>query len=154
MNEKKLKVAMYIRIGRNQKQDIEKLILTQKKALEEYAKKINNIESQEFYIDINRSGKSFNRRPALTKMLNNIKKKRNKIDIVIVKDISRFGRNIDVLMKIVELKEKYNTDFIAIDSSIDTRKKNVVFMIKGLYETYMNMEKQRIEMEKEFEEEN
>ena len=148
MNEKRLKVAMYIRIGRKC-QNEEKLILTQKKLLEEYADTLN-IESKKFYVDVNRSGYSLNRRPALTEMLNDIKKK--KIDVVIVKDLSRFSRNMDALYKIVEMKEKYNTDFIVLDNTIDTRQKNSLHMIKAIHETYKYFEKQRREIEKEFEE--
>ena len=116
MDEKKLKVAIYIRVGREE-QD-ENYILSQKKVLSNYADKYNTV-FKNYYIDNGYSGRNFNRL-GFKKMFNDIVNE--KINAVIVKDLSRFSRDIFGMKKIYELNKKYNTEFISLDNSINTLK--------------------------------
>ena len=75
----------------------------QKRIIKDYATSRNWIISDEdFYIDDNVSGYTFNR-PEFTKMIEKVKG--GKIDVVIAKDLSRIGRNNGrVLVLIDEFK--------------------------------------------------
>jgi len=146
------KAGIYIRLseadeGKSYESDSES-VLNQRNMLMNYVKEKGFIFVGE-YVDDGYSGTDFER-PGFEKLIEDVKNK--VINLVIVKDLSRFSRNMDALYKIVEMKEKYNTDFIALDNTIDTRQKNSLHIIKAIHETYKYFEKQRREIEKEFEE--
>ncbi len=91
-------------------------IETQKILLEQYCQS-HDITSYEFYCDDGYSGTNFNR-PAFQQMLNDIHA--GKINLVVVKDLSRFGRNyVEVGLQVEHFKEQ-NVRFIAADDHYDS----------------------------------
>ena len=91
-------------------------IETQKILLEQYCQS-HDITSYEFYCDDGYSGTNFNR-PAFQRMLSDIHA--GKINLVIVKDLSRFGRNyVEVGLQVEHFKEQ-NVRFIAADDHYDS----------------------------------
>ena len=106
--------GLYIRLS---KEDKNESIKNQKNLLIKYAND-NHFNIYNIYIDDGYTGTNFNR-PAFNKLLIDINKKN--IDVVIVKDLSRLGRDY---IKTGELIEHYfpihNIRFIAITDNIDT----------------------------------
>ncbi len=91
-------------------------IETQKILLEQYCQS-HSITEYEFYCDDGYSGTNFNR-PAFQRMLSDINA--GKINLVIVKDLSRFGRNyVEVGLQVEHFKEQ-NVRFIAADDHYDS----------------------------------
>ena len=84
----KLKVAAYIRISKKEKEV--NSIANQKDLIGYYIKDKEDMKIYNYYVDNGYSGTNFDR-PELKRMLKDISNK--KIDIVIVKDLSRLGRN-------------------------------------------------------------
>ena len=93
----------YCRLSRDEDKENYSSIEEQKRIIKDYAISRNWIISDEdFYIDDNVSGYTFNR-PEFTKMIEKVKG--GKIDVVIAKDLSRIGRNNGrVLVLIDEFK--------------------------------------------------
>lgn len=91
-------------------------IETQKIMLEQYCKD-HKITNYIFYCDDGSSGTNFER-PSFQRMYDDISQ--GKIDLVIVKDLSRFGRNyIEVGSYVEEFKDS-GVRFIAADDSYDS----------------------------------
>jgi DNA invertase Pin-like site-specific DNA recombinase len=91
-------------------------IETQKILLEQYCQS-HEISNYEFYCDDGYSGTNFNR-PAFQRMLLDIHA--GNINLVIVKDLSRFGRNyVEVGLQVEHFKEQ-NVRFIAADDHYDS----------------------------------
>ncbi len=108
------KAGLYIRLS---KEDKNESIKNQHNLLINFAKNMHyNIE--EIYVDDGYTGTNFNR-PAFKRMIGDIKNK--KINMVIVKDLSRLGRDY---IKTGEFVEHFfpinNIRFIAITDNIDT----------------------------------
>ena len=92
-------------------------IESQQMILEQYCK-ANSIRLSAVYKDDDYTGRYFDR-PGFAQMLADIKQ--GKINLVIVKDLSRFGRNyIDCGRYVEQIFDDYNVRFIAIDDSVDT----------------------------------
>ena len=93
----------YCRLSRDEDKENYSSIEEQKRIIKDYAISRNWIISDEdFYIDDNVSGYTFNR-PEFSKMIEKVKG--GKIDVVIAKDLSRIGRNNGrVLVLIDEFK--------------------------------------------------
>ncbi len=96
-------VAGYARLSRDEDKENYASIEEQKRIIKDYASSRNwSIADDEFYIDDNVSGYTFNR-PEFSKMIEKVKG--GKIDVVIAKDLSRIGRNNGrVLVLIDEFK--------------------------------------------------
>lgn len=93
-------------------------IENQKEYIEDYIHSKPEIEIVDFYIDDGYSGVNFNR-PDFQRMLQDIKDK--KINCVIVKDLSRLGRNyIEVGKYIERLFPLLGVRFIAINDNFDS----------------------------------
>ncbi len=118
------KIAMYTRIS---KEDIEKSkiesesIVNQKSIIENFIK--NNkefIESEIIsYSDDGYVGSNFER-PAIKQLIEDIKQ--GKINCIIVKDLSRFGRNyIEVSNYLDKIFPFFNIRFIAINDNYDSK---------------------------------
>ncbi len=91
-------------------------IETQKILLEQYCQ-AHSITEYEFYCDDGYSGTNF-QRPAFQRMLSDIHA--DKINLVVVKDLSRFGRNyMEVGLQVEHFKEQ-NVRFIAADDHYDS----------------------------------
>ena len=97
-------VAGYCRLSRDEDKENYASIEEQKRIIKDYANTRNwNIADEDFYIDDNVSGYTFNR-PEFSKMIEKVKE--GKIDAVIAKDLSRIGRNNGrVLVLIDEFKD-------------------------------------------------
>ena len=102
--EEKMTVVGYCRLSRDEDKENYASIEEQKTIIKDYANTRNwNISDEDFYIDDNVSGYTFNR-PEFSKMMKKVKG--GKIDVVIAKDLSRIGRiNVRVLVLIDEFKD-------------------------------------------------
>ena len=91
--EQEFNVGIYIRLSQEDKdkkyESDSESVINQKELLKSYVKN-NNFNLSGEYVDDGYSGTNFDR-PGFQKMLDDIKKK--KINCVIVKDLSRFGRD-------------------------------------------------------------
>lgn len=104
-----------MRAGESLSIENQKLILT--KYVKEQGWNISNI-----YVDDGYSGTDFNR-PGVSRLLEDAKT--GKINLIIVKDLSRFGRNyIQVGQYIDYIFPTYNIRFIALNDNIDTANKD------------------------------
>lgn len=142
----KMKVAIYIRVANKETVREDSSIEMQRHIANAYLKNSKGIKSKEFYIDNGFSGTTYNR-PEFKRMLKDIKSQ--KVNTIIVKDLSRFGRKLNAIDKIDMLKKDYGTNFIAIDDKIDTINKVAEFNLRKLiYEMYRADMKQRSELSK------
>ena len=108
------KVALYVRLS---KEDTNESIDNQKKILLDYCIN-NNLDNYYFYIDDGWTGTNFNR-PQFQKLISDIFN--YKINIVIVKDLSRLGRDyIKVGEYIEHFFPLHNIRFVSINDNIDT----------------------------------
>ncbi len=101
--EEKMTVVGYVRLSRDEDKENYASIEEQKRIIQDYACSRNWFISEDnFYIDDNVSGYTFNR-PEFSRMIERVKE--GKIDVVIAKDLSRIGRNNGrVLVLIDEFK--------------------------------------------------
>lgn len=115
--------AVYVRLSKEDGDKIESdSITSQKDILSEYVKQKDDIKISDFYIDDGWSGANFER-PEFSRMMSDIYAK--KVDCVIVKDLSRFGRNYaDSSRYIDDIFVKLNIRFIALNSGVDTISKH------------------------------
>ena len=131
------KVALYIRLSREDEEDkIESNSVTNQRALlQEYLKNKNEFVIYDIYIDDGYSGTDFNR-PNFQRLLNDMKD--NKFNTIIVKDLSRLGRNyIEVGNYIEQIFPLFKIRFISINDMIDSYKdpasiNNVIVPFKNL----------------------
>lgn len=105
-------------------------IETQKILLEQYCKD-HKITDYKFYCDDGCSGTNFDR-PSFKKMLSDIDE--GKINLVIVKDLSRFGRNYVEAGRYVQRFTDSNIRFIAADDNYDSlvNSDDLLFPIKNV----------------------
>lgn len=105
-------------------------IETQKILLEQYCKD-HKITNYNFYCDDGCSGTNFDR-PSFKKMLSDIDE--GKINLVIVKDLSRFGRNYVEAGMYVQRFTDSNIRFIAADDNYDSlvNSDDLLFPIKNV----------------------
>lgn len=116
--QEKILMGAYIRVANKETTPEDSAIKLQKEIINKYVKEqLSNNYSIEYYIDNGYSGATFNR-PEFKRMLKDIKE--NKINTIIVKDITRFGRFNNALDRITELNQKYNTNFISVVDKLDT----------------------------------
>lgn len=115
--------AVYVRLSKEDGDKIESdSITSQKDILSEFVNHKDDINISDFYIDDGWSGANFER-PAFSRMMSDIYAK--KVDCVIVKDLSRFGRNYaDSSRYIDDIFVKLNIRFIALNSGVDTISKH------------------------------
>lgn len=111
------RTALYERLSKDDEQQGESnSILNQKQYLEEYAHKNGFVNIQHF-TDDGYTGRNFNR-PGFQEMLAEIEN--GKIGTVIVKDMSRFGRNyLQVGFYTEMMFPQKQVRFIAINNSVD-----------------------------------
>lgn len=90
----------YCRLSRDEDKENYSSIEEQKRIIKDYASSRNwNIKDEDFYIDDNVSGYTFNR-PEFSKMIEKVKG--GKIDVVIAKDLSRIGRNNGKVLVLID----------------------------------------------------
>lgn len=109
--------ALYERLSRDDElQGESNSIINQKKLLEEYAKR-QGIKHYIHFYDDGISGTRFDR-PAFSNLLDEVEK--GNISCVIVKDMSRIGRDYLKVGEIMETFRKRNVRLIAINDNVDT----------------------------------
>ena len=110
--------ALYLRLSRDDEGAGESnSISTQRMMLRRFAEK-NNLFIVDEYIDDGYSGTNFNR-PNFQRMISDIEAGR--INCVVVKDLSRFGRNYLEMGMYTEMRfPEMGVRFIAIDSGVDS----------------------------------
>ncbi len=113
------KIACYIRLSREDGDCIESdSIINQRKLLSDFADENFSHNSYEFYVDENVTGTRFDREQ-FNRMLKDIED--NKINCIIVKDLSRFGRNyIDAGILLEDFFPRHNVRFISVLDGLDT----------------------------------
>ena len=113
--------AAYIRLSQEDGDKEESNSVTsQREIIDYYLKNESGIELYDYYIDDGFTGTDF-KRPSFQRMLEDLENK--KINTIIVKDLSRFGRNyIEVGNFIEQVFPTYKTRFIAISDKIDNFK--------------------------------
>lgn len=117
-NYDNLTTALYCRLSRDDELEGESnSITTQKKILKKFADD-NGFANCKYYIDDGISGTTFNR-PDFQKMIADCEN--NKIGTVIVKDMSRFGRNYLEVGYYTEIFfTEHNIRFIAVNDGVDS----------------------------------
>lgn len=120
------RVGLYMRLSRDDEKMSESLsIENQRIILQKYVAERNGVVVDE-YIDDGWSGTNFDR-PDVKRLLDDAQS--GKIDTIIVKDLSRFGRNyIQVGQYIDYIFPAYGIRFIAISDNIDTAERNSTAM--------------------------
>lgn len=118
-------VAVYIRLSQEDNDNGEikqesNSITSQKNLLKEFVEEHNDLIIYDTYIDDGYTGTDFNR-PGFQQLLEDMRK--GNIDCVLVKDLSRLGRNyIEVGNYIEQIFPLFNIRFIAINDNVDSFK--------------------------------
>lgn len=127
--------ACYCRLSKEDEIDGNSIsIETQQKILNDYCTR-NKFIIYDYYIDDGYSGTNF-QRPSFNRMLNDIEL--GKINMVVVKDLSRFGRNYIETGHFLEnyFPEK-NVRFVAVGDNVDTRNEydydDLIIPIRNLF---------------------
>lgn len=135
---KKWKLGIYRRRSFDERLEEESnSVANQKKMIDDYLVDKNDIIVYKDYVDDGYTGTDFNR-PGYKKMLSDIQT--GKINGVIVKDLSRLGRNyIEVGNFIDEIVPQYNLRFISINDNVDSYKNpNVMDSLEIPFKNLMN----------------
>ena len=122
MNEKTYNVGIYCRLSNDDERDGESVsIENQKMLLQNYVRQMGWNEYRT-YCDDGYSGTNFNR-PAVKQLIEDAKAKR--INLILVKDLSRFGRNYIEFGQYTDyLFPSLGCRFIALNNGIDTESHN------------------------------
>ena len=120
IDTKVYKVGLYIRLSREDGDDMESESVSNQRSLITGYLAANNIEPVDEYVDDGYSGGNFNR-PSFKRLIADIEK--GIINCVITKDLSRLGRDyIDTGMYIERYFPENNIRYIAINDDVDTFK--------------------------------
>ncbi len=128
LNTKRTKiwsVAVYIRLSQEDSDNGEERkesnsVTSQKALLNEFIEEHNDLIVYDTYVDDGYTGTDFNR-PGFQRLLEDMRN--GNINCVIVKDLSRLGRNyIEVGNYIEQIFPIFNIRFIAINDSVDSFK--------------------------------
>lgn len=122
MTEKTYKVGIYCRLSNDDEREGESVsIENQKLLLQSYVRQMGWNEV-DVYIDDGYSGTNFNR-PGVQRLIEDAKAKR--INLILVKDLSRFGRNYIEFGQYTDyLFPSLGCRFIALNNGIDTMSNN------------------------------
>lgn len=115
-----IRSALYERLSREDGDRLESdSIINQQRMLEDYCKHHPEFQVIDHYSDDGYTGTNFNR-PAFQRMLKDIES--GKINCVIVKDLSRFGRDyIDMGYYLERYFPAHGVRFIAINDNVDSK---------------------------------
>ena len=136
--QSRLIAALYCRLSDDDEKDGTSVsIETQEKLLTDYCKQ-HGICIYGVYKDDGFTGTNFNR-PDFKRMMEDVKAKR--VNVVIVKDLSRFGRNyLQVGFYISDIFPQMNVRFIAIGDDVDTDRGDtdydLMLPIKNVFNEY------------------
>ena len=113
------RAALYIRLSREDGDKTESdSVVNQKRLLTHFADNQPDIESYQYYVDDGWSGANFNR-PDFLRMMSDVYAQ--KVDCVIVKDSSRFGRNASESGRYIgEVFPRLRVRYIAVNDAIDS----------------------------------
>ncbi len=116
---KKWKTAIYVRLSKDDGDKLESNSITnQKDLINEYLKNYNDIRVVTTKVDDGYSGVNFER-PAFLELMEEIKK--GQVNCVVVKDLSRFGRNFEQTGKYLEQIFPFlGVRFISVNDRIDS----------------------------------
>ena len=130
---RRYKLAAYIRISKKEKEV--NSIANQKDLIGYYIKDKVDMKIYNYYVDNGYSGTNFDR-PELKRMLKDLSNK--KVDIVIVKDLSRLGRDyIEVGELLDSILPLYDVKLISINDNIDgLNDEEDSYLLKGLLNIY------------------
>ena len=107
-----MKIAGYCRLSRDEDKENYSSINEQKNIIKDYAISRNwFISDDDFYVDDNFSGYSFDR-PDFTKMMSKVQK--GEIDVVIAKDLSRIGRNNGKVLVLIDKFKEMQKNLILV----------------------------------------
>lgn len=121
-NEKIYNVGIYIRLSKINALNDDDTLVNQKNIILNYIKDKKEFKIIDIYEDTNKTGTNFNRN-GFEKLLEDVKI--GKIDCIIVKDLSRFGRNyIECCNYIEKIFPFINVRFIAINDNYDSINEN------------------------------
>lgn len=127
-------VAVYIRLSREDGDKEESdSVGNQRKLLTEFVNKHNDFILYDVYIDDGYSGTNFNR-PSFRRMIADIKN--GKVNCVVVKDLSRFGRDyIDTGRYLERYFPEMGVRFISVTDGIDSMKQayDMLLPIKNIF---------------------
>ena len=134
----KYTAACYCRLSRDDENDGTSVsIETQKKVLEDYCQ-TNGYDVYDFYCDDGFTGTNFDR-PSFKKMM--FEASDGVFNMIVVKDLSRFGRNyIEVGKYVEETFPDMGIRFIAIGDDVDTNRDNLdldlMLPMKNIFNQY------------------
>ena len=116
------KVAAYLRLSKeeysNEKES--NSITNQKLIIDNYLKEHRKYKLVDYYIDDGYSGTNFDR-PEFQRMLEDIKNK--KIDVILIKDLSRLGRNYIEVGQLTEtILPMHDVRLIAVNDGVDSER--------------------------------
>lgn len=127
-------IAIYLRLSHDDGDEESESIQNQRKLIHDYINKNFNFNNYYEYVDDGYSGSNFNR-PAFKKMINELQLKQ--IDLVITKNLARFGRNyIDSGEYIEKVFPNQGIRYIAILDGVDNfedKVQNSFAPFKGLF---------------------
>ena len=138
IEQNKYTAACYCRLSRDDENDGTSVsIETQKKVLEDYCRS-NNFSIYNYYCDDGFTGTNFDR-PNFKQMMSDVND--GVVNMVVVKDLSRFGRNyIEVGKYIEEIFPEMGIRFIAIGDDVDTNRDNLdldlMLPMKNIFNQY------------------
>ena len=115
---KKWRAGLYLRLSRDDDKYESESISSQREMLLDFVRRNPDIEVYDIYIDDGYSGTNFDR-PRFRDLENDLRAK--KIDCIIVKDLSRFGRNsIEIGNYLTILFPYLKTRFICLNDNVDS----------------------------------
>ncbi len=114
-------IAIYVRESRDDNGEDFETIETQKDLLVDYVNKSNLGNIYDIYMDDNVSGSAF-KREALGRLENDIKN--GSVNLLIVKDLSRLGRNNAKTLLFLDFIEEYGVRLLTFDGKYDSLKDN------------------------------
>ena len=142
MENKIIKVALYIRVSTDYQAEEGYSIDAQKEQLEAYCIS-KNIKNYEFYIDGGWSGSNIER-PEIQKLIKDIRE--DKISHVIVYKLDRLSRSQkDTLYLIEDVFNPHGVDFVSLNESMDTSTPMGKLML-GILSAFAQLERENIRL--------
>ena len=120
-----IRAGLYCRVSTDEQAENGDSLRTQKDALTQFAKK-NNYEIIDTYIDDGYSGTNLNR-PQLQRLLKDVQ--RDKLDIILITKLDRWGRGVSNYYKVNDFLEKYNVHWKTVFEDYDTSTTNGKLMV-------------------------
>jgi len=142
--QKLYNVGSYIRLSKNDEFSDSQSIESQQQILSKFISIMPGWTPQKFYIDNGYGGGNFER-PAFQELLADIRT--GKINLFLVKDLSRFGRNyLEAGKYLEEILPSLGCRFVALMDNVDTEngENDLVPFINGLNDYYLKNQSEKI----------